>query len=53
MDETQGVVECDQHGPQPETFVCQHVVQSLAEDQPYGFWWAEDPGNPRPDALER
>lgn len=36
------VVECDQHGPQPETFVCQHIVQSLASGQPVGFHWPAD-----------
>ncbi len=43
-------VECDEHGPQPETFVCQHIVQGLVEGRPYGFWWADDPENSRPDA---
>jgi hypothetical protein len=44
------VVECGRHGSQPKTFVCQHVVQSLRDGVARGFWWAEDPGNPRPHA---
>lgn len=43
-------VECDLHGPGEATFVCQHIVQGLREGVPYGFWCAEDPHNPRPDA---
>jgi hypothetical protein len=43
-------VECGQHGHQDETFVCQHIVQGLRDQVPYGFWWASDPGNPRPGA---
>ncbi len=43
-------VECDEHGPQEATFVCQHIVKGLRESVPYGFWWADDPGNARPDA---
>jgi hypothetical protein len=43
-------VDCEQHGQQPETFVCQHVVQSLYTNKRVGFRWADDPENPRPDA---
>ena len=43
-------VRCEIHGEQDETFVCQHVVQGLIENTAYGFWWADDPTNPRPDA---
>jgi hypothetical protein len=44
-------VECVRHGPQQETFVCQHIVHTLADGQPRGFFWstaARD--NPRPNA---
>ena len=41
---------CEQHGEQQETFVCQHVVQGLSEGVAYGFWWAASPDNLRPDA---
>ena len=47
------LVECSEHGPQQATHVCQHVVASLRTGQPAGFFWAEDPGNPRPDAWCR
>ena len=43
-------VHCRVHGEQPETFVCQHIVMSLNATQQVGFWWADDPGNPHPDA---
>lgn len=42
-------VTCSEHGQQEETFVCQHIVQGLEENMPYGFWWARDT-KPRPDA---
>lgn len=41
-------VECAEHGTRQATYVCQHLVQSLADLQPRGFWWADDPGNPYP-----
>ncbi len=43
-------VKCSIHGEQEETFVCQHIVQSLEENTPYGFWWASDSNQARPDA---
>ena len=43
-------VYCKEHGEQEETFVCQHIAQGLSENIPYGFWWANDPSNPRPNA---
>ena len=43
-------IHCDEHGEQDETFVCQHIVQGLTEGTSYGFWWANDPDNPRPSA---
>ena len=43
-------IECDTHGLQDETFVCQHIVQGLAESTPYGFWWPESSDQARPDA---
>ena len=44
------LVECGEHGTQQATYVCQHVVQTLRDGKARGFWWAEDPDNPRPDA---
>lgn len=43
-------VECGEHGSQDATFVCQHIVESVRDGEPRGFWRARDPGNPRPDA---
>ncbi|MEO1563544.1 MAG: hypothetical protein AAFR98_08925 [Pseudomonadota bacterium] len=45
-----GKIFCSEHGDQDETFVCQHIVQSLEENKPYGFWWAQDSDQIRPDA---
>jgi hypothetical protein len=50
MSEDRRTVHCETHGDQLETFICNHVVQSLDTSTPVGFWWAEDPGNFRPDA---
>jgi hypothetical protein len=43
-------VECAEHGKQQATFVCQHIIQTLRDGHPRGFWWADDPDNPKPDA---
>lgn len=44
-------VECCEHGKQPATFVCQHIVQSLRDGKSRGFWSSEEsPDNPRPDS---
>jgi hypothetical protein len=45
-----GTVNCHVHGAQPETFVCQHVVQTLRDGVPRGLFWANEPNEPRPDA---
>lgn len=51
MDEENKMVECNEHGVQQATFVCQHVIQSLRDNIPRGFWSAEEsPENPRPDS---
>jgi len=47
---TEKYVDCCEHGKQQATFVCNHVVESLHDETPRGFWWANDPDNPRPDA---
>lgn len=43
-------IECAEHGRQDQTVVCRHIVWSLEDNLPYGFFWADDPGNPRPHA---
>lgn len=43
-------IDCPEHGTQCETLVCQHIVDTLRTGEAHGFRWANDPGNPRPDA---
>ncbi|WP_273999127.1 hypothetical protein [Vibrio parahaemolyticus] len=51
MNEEDQYVECCTHGKQQVTYVCQHVVKSLRDGKPRGFWSAEpEPGNERPDS---
>ena len=51
MSEEEKYIECAEHGKQQATYVCQHVVQSITDGVPRGFWWStESPDNPRPDA---
>ena len=52
MTETGETIECDTHGLQPRTRVCQHIVSGLIAKKRAGFWWTtEDPNSPRPDAY--
>jgi len=41
---------CIVHGEQDETFVCQHIPQSLSMGEKVGFFWAEGSEQLRPDA---
>lgn len=50
MSEEGKFIECDKHGKQQETFVCQHIVQTILDGKIRGFWSAGDSDNPRPDA---
>ena len=43
-------ITCSVHGLQEETFVCQHIVESLSTGIPVGFNWPPDQDKPRPDA---
>lgn len=43
-------VNCSVHGMQEETFVCQHIVQSLRTGIPVGFHWPAEQTGSRPDA---
>lgn len=43
-------VQCEEHGLQPETFVCQHIAQSLATRRPVGFHRPADSDQEYPDA---
>lgn len=44
------LTECGEHGLQPETFVCQHVAESLNTGRPVGFWWPAESDQEYPDA---
>ena len=35
-------VSCSLHGEQRRTFVCKHVVETLRDRRPRGFFWADD-----------
>ena len=37
-------VACPVHGDQRRTFVCKHIVESLQDRRPRGFFWAEEDG---------
>jgi hypothetical protein len=50
VDTNERRVECPEHGSQPATFVCQHIVQSLRDGVPRGFLWPAGTGMERPDA---
>ena len=43
-------VSCAKHGEQPETFVCQHIVETLSDKQARGFHWSSADDSPYPDA---
>ena len=36
-------VECQTHGEQERTFVCQHLVDSLSTGLNIGFFWSHEP----------
>ena len=36
-------VECPVHGPQDETYVCCHLVESLKTGEKVGFYYASEP----------
>jgi len=36
-------VECDTHGEQQQTFVCQHLVRALSTGEKVGFFWSSEP----------
>jgi hypothetical protein len=47
---TEGKVKCGAHGWQDETFVCQHIGESLRTGVPVGFYCANEEPSLRPDA---
>ena len=48
--ESNGEVVCAEHGSQPETFVCQHIVETLATGVAVGFHWPDSSPDTYPDA---
>jgi len=38
-----GTVECEKHGEQEQTFVCQHLFRSLTTREPVGFHFSDFP----------
>lgn len=50
VDEEYETIECAEHGQQQTTFVCRHLAESLRTGASVGFWQADNPGNPRPNA---
>ena len=43
-------IQCAIHGPQERTYVCQHIVETLRDGQPRGFYYGGDDPNGRGDA---
>jgi len=43
-------INCQGHGWQEQTFVCQHIAQSLHTGIPVGFFWSSAQTDNRPDA---
>ncbi len=37
-------VTCRTHGEQRRTFVCRHIVETLRDRRPRGFFWADGDG---------
>jgi hypothetical protein len=35
-------IVCDVHGESVATIVCVHILDTLQDDAPRGFWWAVD-----------
>ena len=52
-DEMTNVVACPKHGPQPKACVCGHVLHSLHDLQPRGFFYSVDTDQEYPDAWCR
>ena len=45
-----GTPTCNEHGEQAETFVCQHIVRTVQDGRPRGFFWSSDDASEYPDA---
>ena len=45
-----GKIQCCAHGWQDESFVCQHIAESLSTGVPVGFDWSAEATEAHPDA---
>jgi hypothetical protein len=43
-------VACSEHGPQPKTYVCDHILQTLRDRRPRGFFVVPADNQEYPDA---
>ena len=43
-------IDCNIHGKQEKTYVCQHIAQTVFDGIPRGFYQADDPSSSRPHA---
>jgi hypothetical protein len=50
MDMTAQTVVCDQHGERHMAFVCQHIAQSMFDQEAVGFFWSREDKSYWPDA---
>ena len=37
-------LECATHGKQEATYICTHIVESLHDRNPHGFFWTDEDG---------
>jgi hypothetical protein len=37
-------VICEVHGTQQKAYVCEHIVNTLQDEEPRGFFWSNDSG---------
>ena len=37
-------IVCGSHGRQDETFVCKHIIDTLKDGEPRGFFWSAEEG---------
>ncbi|MEO0398922.1 MAG: hypothetical protein AAF224_05805 [Pseudomonadota bacterium] len=37
-------IKCGTHGEQPRTFVCVHIIETLKDGEPRGFFWNNPDG---------
>jgi len=50
MSDAVAKVRCNTHGLQEQTFVCEHIVNSMHTGVRVGFHWSRDSDQRRPDA---